>query len=719
MTNTLVTSTGVTIEIGRELGKGGEGAVYEVPVNHDWVAKLYNAHHQPDALKQAKLRFMASTADAELLSYAAWPQETLHKSTSGPVVGFLMPKISGRAPIHMLYSPVQRRQDFPQAAWDFLLFAARNTAAAFAAIHHHGHVLGDVNQCNVLVGTDSKVVLIDTDSFQINADDTMHLCKVGVAHFTPPELQGVASFDRVPRTSNHDNFGLALLIFHLLLGGRHPYSGVPLQNGVGEALEKDIRAFRYAYAPDGYLRGISPPPNSIRIAIVPKPIQAMFTKAFTENGPNGKRPTAEQWVAALDGLRATLKTCATFSTHVYPGNLSRCPWCELKDRGVDLFPDLRVSGGKTSSAPFLYYGRACTSPHDLLALIGKDWDSATRFLAKDDNRNALDGWFRITRDQEHIANTLKSTDSDKSLTDVGRAFSYTQIIAKFSGCGPVEYKGITLSAEALSTLAESAVFGNRRAQSLLLEIHENGIVSIAGRIWPQTGLAKIARFWHEAAVDYDNKLQEVVRSGVRAPALKDDTKVKLLAAALPVSSVVNDLRSCAERAITTDARECSWFRNLGDPATATMGALIIMPHVVGAAEEIAKKRRYDSALRRYGLPARYALGITIGFLGTFVVVAPGLIVLLPIVWIWGEEVANAIVGIIALGCMLYGALSYRPDLERLVGNKSQNHNTVRTKGILWLCLTAAVLLGMLTQTSWLFWTAIAVQLVALYWFTMR
>lgn len=342
MANALVTSTGRTIEIGRELGKGGEGAVYEVPANPLWVAKLYNQHHQADAPKQAKLRFMASTADPELLSYAAWPQETLHRNANGPVVGFLMSKVIGRAPIHMLYSPAHRRHDYPKAAWDFLLFAARNTAAAFAAIHRHGHVLGDVNQGNVLVGADTKVVLIDTDSFQINANAETYLCPVGVAHFTPPELQGVASFHRVPRTFNHDNFGLALLIFHLLFGGRHPYSGVPLRPDAGEALEKDIQAFRYVYAPDGQRRGFDPPPKSIPITVVPVPIQAMFTLAFTEIGARGGRPTADQWVSALDRLRGQLSRCAKSAMHVYPNHLGHCPWCRLDDHGVFYFLDVLV-----------------------------------------------------------------------------------------------------------------------------------------------------------------------------------------------------------------------------------------------------------------------------------------------------------------------------------------------------------------------------------------
>jgi DNA-binding helix-hairpin-helix protein with protein kinase domain len=234
---TFVTGTGKTIAIGQELGRGGEGTVYEVSSNHHLVAKLYNADHQPDDAKQAKLRYMATTADKHLLSYAAWPQETLHHTTNGPVVGFLMPKISGWAPIHMLYGPAHRRQKFSRAAWDFLLFAARNTAAAIAAIHQHGHVVGDVNQGNILVGADSRVVLIDTDSFQVVAHGTTHLCKVGVAHFTPPELQETTVFERTPRTSNHDNFGLALLVFHLLFGGRHPRE---MANSVALTLHQNL-----------------------------------------------------------------------------------------------------------------------------------------------------------------------------------------------------------------------------------------------------------------------------------------------------------------------------------------------------------------------------------------------------------------------------------------------------------------------------------------------
>jgi DNA-binding helix-hairpin-helix protein with protein kinase domain len=341
MAKMLVTSKGTPIQIGQELGKGGEGSVFEVPNLANQVAKLY--HHLPDPEKQAKLTFMASTVDQQLLNYVAWPQETLHSSRGGPVVGFLMQKVVGKDPVHMVYSPAHRRQDRPKAAWDFLIYVARNTAAAFEALHTHGHVLGDVNQGNVLVGGDSKVVLIDSDSFQVNANGSLHLCEVGVAHFTPPELQGVSSFRGFTRTANHDNFGLALLIFHLLFGGRHPYSGVPLKLGVGDALETDIKGFRYAYARDAAIRGISPPPRSIPMSMVPDSMEAMFQMAFTEKGALGGRPTAKQWESALDGLRNRLKKCNTSSVHVYPEHLSKCPWCTLEQEGVIYFIDLNTT----------------------------------------------------------------------------------------------------------------------------------------------------------------------------------------------------------------------------------------------------------------------------------------------------------------------------------------------------------------------------------------
>lgn len=353
MAQTLFTSKGAHVNIGRELGRGGEGAIFEVQGITNQVAKVYHPNKLPSLQKQAKLSYMAGVAVArasQFLNYVAWPQETLHPFLGGPVIGFLLPKVSGKDPIHMIYSPAYRKQNYPKAGFDFLLYVARNIAATFESVHSHGYVIGDVNQDSFFVGRDATVVLIDSDSFQVNAGGKIHFCEVGVPHFTPPEMQSLSSFNAVVRTSNHDNFGLALLLFHVLFGGRHPFAGVPFRSEVGVALENDIKNFCYAYARDNQARGSSPPPRSIPISIFPDGVESMFNLAFTEKGVSGTRPTARQWVEALDNVRSSLKKCTSTSMHVFPNHLNSCPWCNLEKQGVVYFLDLGINHTTTSSS---------------------------------------------------------------------------------------------------------------------------------------------------------------------------------------------------------------------------------------------------------------------------------------------------------------------------------------------------------------------------------
>lgn len=344
MTQTFFTSRGEQIQIGRELGRGGEGSVFEVPSSSNQVAKIYHQNKLPDSKKQEKLRFMVEASDTPLIKHISWPQETLHYSRGGSVVGFLMPNVSGKKPVHMVYSPAYRRQAYPNKSWEFLLCIARNIAASFDTLHSHQHIIGDVNENSIMVGDDAKVVLIDSDSFQINERGVLHLCEVGVPNYTAPELQNQSSFKGIHRTANHDNFGLALLIFHVLFGGRHPYAGIPLQDCVGESLDIDIKNLRYAYARDHTSRGFKPPPRSIPVSILPDEAEAMFHRAFTEEGKKGNRPTAKEWVTTLDAIRKNLKKCTTSpSMHIYPQHLAACPWCEIEKQGFVYFHDFLIN----------------------------------------------------------------------------------------------------------------------------------------------------------------------------------------------------------------------------------------------------------------------------------------------------------------------------------------------------------------------------------------
>ena len=157
-----------------------------------------------------------------------------------------MSKMEGARPLHELYGTTDRRRHFPDVGWHHLVLAARNTAAAFNTLHSAGIVVGDVNQGNLLVDGKMCVRMIDCDSFQIAREGKTYNCPVGSPHFTPPELQGQRLRD-VVRTVNHDRFGLATLIFHLLFVGRHPFAG--RFRGQGDlSIEKAIAESRFAFS---------------------------------------------------------------------------------------------------------------------------------------------------------------------------------------------------------------------------------------------------------------------------------------------------------------------------------------------------------------------------------------------------------------------------------------------------------------------------------------
>lgn len=335
-------SKGQPIKLGAELGRGGEGGVFEVSGDPARVAKIYDK--PVEAEKAAKLSAVVSLATPELLKLTAWPVDTLHDLPGGKVVGVLMFKLSSHKEIHQLYSPKSRLTQFTKADWRFLVHAAANVARAFHILHEGGNVIGDVNHGNIFVSSDATVKLIDCDSFQISTTDgRKFLCPVGVSTHTPPELQG-KSFANTYRTPNHDAFGLAVVIFQLLFMGRHPFSGTYL--GVGDMpLEKAIGEFRFAYGASAGARQMRQPPGSLSLDAVTRSVADLFFRAFTRQD---NRPTAKEWIDALSDLARNLKSCTEHPAHYYLKTLSSCPWCEIEGQtGATLFPfpiDFGVDG---------------------------------------------------------------------------------------------------------------------------------------------------------------------------------------------------------------------------------------------------------------------------------------------------------------------------------------------------------------------------------------
>lgn len=335
-----IDDTSAPVLLGRELGKGGEGSVFEIS-GTALVAKIYHRPAEPP--KAEKLEAMVRLKAAPLSAFAAWPERRILDKSGRQTWGIVLPRVTDHREIHHLYSPAHRKIDFPAADWSFLVHVARNCAAAFESIHSAGHVVGDVNQGGILVSRQGTVKFIDCDSFQVSDGRRVFTCDVGVPHFTAPELQG-KSFRGLQRAPTHDSFGLAVLVFHLLFMGRHPFAG--RYHGAGDMpIELAIQQGRFAYGAAGAKVQMTPPPHALRLSHVSPVVADLFERAFRHAAGQLIRPTAGEWVRALDDLKKSLTACSRFTGHKFINNATRsCPWCEIeKGGGPDLFISITAS----------------------------------------------------------------------------------------------------------------------------------------------------------------------------------------------------------------------------------------------------------------------------------------------------------------------------------------------------------------------------------------
>ena len=334
----VVDAEGRTVPLGNQLGSGGEGAVYEVAGKPGLAAKIYLP--EKAAERADKVPAMIGMRTERLSALAAWPVATLFDGR-GKFAGFLMPKLAGHRPVFQVYGPKLRLKQFPKADWRFLVHTAGNIARAFGAMHASGLVVGDVNHGNLFVAEDATVRFIDADSMQVGRWS----CEVGVSTHQPPEMQGLASYRGVLRTPDHDNFGLAVLIFQVLCMGRHPFSGRYAGPGEPPDIPQAITQSRYAYSADTRRTQMSPPPGSLPMSALPAGLRALFEAAFAPGAVRGGRPTAEQWVSELAALGRSLRKCTVNAAHWYAPVAESCPWCAVEaSSGVVLFPAVFVPG---------------------------------------------------------------------------------------------------------------------------------------------------------------------------------------------------------------------------------------------------------------------------------------------------------------------------------------------------------------------------------------
>jgi DNA-binding helix-hairpin-helix protein with protein kinase domain len=305
------------------------------------VAKLY---HKPTEERGCKLAAMLANPPEDPMLGAgqisiAWPLDLLCSKDSRRVAGFLMPKVVKMRPIIDFYNPKTRHSHCPLFNYLYLHYAAYNLATAIHALHTRGYVIGDVNESNILASDRTFVTLVDTDSFQVPGEHgILYRCPVGKPEFTPPELQG-KSFATIDRRPEHDNFGLAVLIFQLLMEGVHPFAGVFQGKGDPPLYERRISQGHFVYSRRKSVP-YKPMPLAPPLVVLAPALQKLFLRCFEEGHQKPSvRPSALMWKEALNQARASMVTCRVNSQHRYGRHLRICPWCrQLKQSNRDPFP---------------------------------------------------------------------------------------------------------------------------------------------------------------------------------------------------------------------------------------------------------------------------------------------------------------------------------------------------------------------------------------------
>ena len=95
-----VDDNNVPVTLGREIGKGGEGSVFEI-AGMALVAKIYHRPAEPQ--KAEKLAAMVRLRVPPLTSFAAWPERRILDRTRKHTWGIVLPLVAGHREIHHLY----------------------------------------------------------------------------------------------------------------------------------------------------------------------------------------------------------------------------------------------------------------------------------------------------------------------------------------------------------------------------------------------------------------------------------------------------------------------------------------------------------------------------------------------------------------------------------------------------------------------------------------
>ena len=342
--------SGAPVRLAGLMKSGGEGEIFRIDSIPGYCAKIFYEKRTNANLFQKITAMVSNPPGAGLIDcrekhgsvVLAWPHSLLFDSPLGSrnFIGYTMPLVDTDLfrEAHCYYDPQDRIREFGGAfSWRYLLTAAYNLATVIDDVHQHGHCVADFSGRNILIARTAAVAVIDCDSFQIRDSRSGRLFPsvVGTGEYMPPELMGHNFAEEHLDRYFGDIFGLAVMVFKLIMGGIHPFQaggeGVSAFPGIEQKIKNGVFAFA---SPD---KNIYPPSFAPDYRIVPPSLRRLFSQCFVDGIANPNcRPTAAEWKNCLLSEVVAMKHCKVNVNHWYGGHLEACPWCKRGQK--DIFP---------------------------------------------------------------------------------------------------------------------------------------------------------------------------------------------------------------------------------------------------------------------------------------------------------------------------------------------------------------------------------------------
>ena len=338
------------IELGKKLGGGGEGTVYEVVDEPESAVKIYTVRENAQVAQMPKRlekingmlgnppKHRFHDHEGKRLPLLAWPKNVVEDQNRN-FAGFLMPLVSDNKATRFTQYLIQIANPNSMSDRDRSLTnrlrLCRSLASIVAELHRLGHFVVDFKPENLRVFNGSGIPsLLDDDSFAIV---DKHAQRFPASAYSPgyasPELLKSSSPEEIDNDAQ-DRFALAVLFFQVLNGGIHPFMGrLKVDDESSTTIDSRISLHLYPYGQNPDTR-VDPLEYSYQIACCWR--RAFFDRAF--GGRPQDRPSASYWREHFDYIVQVSKPferCAAFPespVHIHFADLP-CFECRRLRRG--------------------------------------------------------------------------------------------------------------------------------------------------------------------------------------------------------------------------------------------------------------------------------------------------------------------------------------------------------------------------------------------------